>query len=260
MSTVEYIEKAWIAYKKNFWQIFAAILLQILVFLVPVIIGLMPWVFVLTPFSRDINLTKAMLDNLGIFSFSVVMFIVGILASTILKGGFVRMLYESLNRRTRFEVMFKTVQSKFWTILGANLIVLLILFVIVVAVFSPATILISFSGFSLQTAPTSYLFFIFLSIILGAIILVLFGILFIFINQAVVIDNLSAFQAVKRSFVISKRYFLSVLFLFFMFFFFNAGLNSVLRLLGTLLTLFVTSPLVLLSYTAFYVDRRKKVK
>ena len=170
------------------------------------------------------------------------------------------MLYESLNRRTRFEVMFKTAQSKFWTILGANLIILLLLFVVVVAVFSPATILISFSGFSLQAAPVSYLFFIFFSIVLGAIVLILFSMLFIFVNQAVVIDNLSAFQAVKRSFVVSKRNFLGILFLFFMFFFFNAGLNNILNLLGSLLTLFVTSPLLLLSYTAFYVDRRKKVK
>ncbi len=262
MTTIEYIEKAWIAYKKNFWAIIIAIILQFLLISIPFIIGLLPWIIIF--FTSGISLTQTSIANfilsyLGVFSFSFVMFVIGLFASIILNGGFVRMLYEGLRRKTRFEIMLKTAKEKFWTILGANLLVLLIFLIIIAALFAPIGILLG-SSLSLQGASFLYIFIILSTVVLGVMVLVLVSIFFVFVNQAVVIDNLSAVQAVKRSFKVSEKNFLSILFLFLIFFIFNNGLYNFLFILGTILVWFLTAPLLLLSYTAFYVEKRKKFK
>jgi len=262
MSTIEYIEKAWIAYKKNFWTIIIALILQCLLISIPFVIGLLPWIIIF--FTSGISLTQSNIVNfilsyLGVFSFSIVMFIIGLFASIVLNGGFVRMLYEGLRRKTRFEIMLKTAKEKFWTILGANLLVLLIFLIIIAALFAPIGILLG-SNLFLQEASVFYVFVILSTVVLGVIVLVLISILFVFVNQSIVIDNLSAFQAVKKSFKVSEKNFLNILFLFLIFFIFNNGLYNFLFILGTILTWFVMSPLLLLSYTAFYVEKRKKFK
>jgi hypothetical protein len=256
-----YIDKAWIAYKKNFWQIIIAIILQFLITAVPIIIGLLPWIFIL-PFSKITDLKTLILSNLGILSFSIVMFIAGCLVSVLLNGGFIRMLYEALRGKTKFETMLVTAKERFWTILGANLIVLLVLLSIIFAfLLVPIAVLTGFSVTSLsQSILLPYLIVIFSIIVLGVIVSVLFSIFFVFVNQAVVINNLNAVQSVKKSFDVSKKNYISILALFLIFFFFNAGLTNILSLLGSVLIWFLTAPLLLLSYTAFYVDKIKKTR
>ena len=259
MTVIEYIDKTWIAYKKNFWSIIIALIIQILISSVPIIIGLLPWIFIL-PFSKGALITSLILSNLGVLSFSIIMFIIGILVSVVLNGGFVRMLYEALRRKTRFEIMLKTAKERFWTILGANLIVLLIFLVIITVLFAPIAILFGFSNLSFQSSSFLYLVAVFSVLILGIIVLVFVSIFFVFVNQAIVIDNLRAVQAVKKSFEVSKKNFLSIFFLFLIFFIFNSGLYNVFSIFGSIIAWFVTTPLLLLCYTAFYVDKRKKIK
>lgn len=256
----EYMEKAWIAYKKNFWTILIAIILQILIPAVPIIIGLLPWIFIL-PFSRIIDPSTLILSNLGILSFSIVMFLVGLLTSVVLNGGFVKMLQEALRGKTKFETMLVTAKEKFWTILGANLIVLFIILFLVAILLIPIAVLTGFSFVQLSSISSlPYLVVIFSVIVLDIIFLVLFSIFFLFVNQAVVIDNLNAFQSVKKSFEFSKKNYATILALFLIFFFLNMGLTNVLSLLGSILIWFLTSPLLLLSYTAIYLEKRKKAK
>jgi membrane-anchored glycerophosphoryl diester phosphodiesterase (GDPDase) len=80
----------------------------------------------------------------------------------------------------------------------------------------------------------------------------------VFVNQAIVIDRLKALEAVKKSFETAEKNFWSIFFLFLIFFLINSGLENVLSVAGSLIVLFVTAPLALISYTALYIDRRKK--
>jgi len=261
MTTLKYIEEAWKAYKKNFGPVVIALILQILLISIPFIIGVLPWIVIFLSLGATltkIDITSFISSNLGVLSFSFIMFIIGFLISVVLNGGFVRMLYEGLRRKTKFEVMLKTAKEKFWTILGANLIVLLIFLLIITVLLAPLTLLVSISNLSFQGYSFLFLVAVFSTIILGIIVLVFVSIFFVFVNQAIVIDNLKAFQAVKKSFEVSKKNFLSVLFLFLIFFIFNNGLYNVFSIVGSIITFFVTSPLLLLCYTAFYVDKRKK--
>jgi MFS family permease len=254
--TIEYVERAWESYKKNFWQFVIALILQAFIVSIPFLIGVLPWIVIF--FSRGMNagFVNLLLSNLGVLSFSVVMFIVGILLSSVLGGGFTRMAYESLRGRTSYETMFKTAREKFWTILGADLIVLLTLLVIVTTLLVPIIALGSL--YALSQTSFFYVFIIFSIVALGVIILVSVGIFFIFVNQAVVIDNFKALDAIKKSFKIADKNFLSIFFLFLIFFLINSGLENVLSIAGSLIVFFVIAPIALISYTALYSDRRKK--
>jgi MFS family permease len=257
MTTIEYVEKAWESYKKNFWQFVIALILQIFIVSIPFLIGVLPWIVILFSTGIKTGIASLLLSNLGVLSFSVVMFLVGISISTVLGGGLVKMAYESLRGKTDYETMFKTAKEKFWTILGANSIVLLTLSIIVAVMLVPIMALSNFSALSAQ-ASFLYIFVIFSTVVLGTMILVIVSILFVFVNQAIVIDRLKALEAVKKSFETAEKNFLSIFFLFLIFFLINSGLENVLSVAGSLIVLFVTAPLALISYTALYIDRRKK--
>lgn len=260
---IDYIEKGWKAYKNNFWSIVIALILQLVLTFIPFVIGLIPWGIIL--FYSGIGLTESnlsslILSNLGVLSFSILMFIFGFLISMVLNGGFVRMLYESLRGKAKYETMLKTAKEKFWSILGANLLVLVIFMLIMAIFFAPLLILANISSLPFFANSFLYVIVLFSVVILGVIVLTLVSVLFVFVNQAIVIDNLRAFDAVKKSFEVSKKNFLGVFFLFLLFFLLNNGLENVLSIFGSIISIFVTTPLLLLSYTAFYVDKRKKRK
>jgi len=256
MPAIEYIEKAWESYKKNFWQFTIALILQTFIVSIPFLIGVLPWIVILFSTGIKAGIVSLLLSNLGVLSFSVVMFLVGISVSTVLGGGFTRMAYESLRGKTSYETMFKTAKEKFWTILGVNSIVLLTISIIVAVMLVPIMALGNLS--TLFQASFLYIFVIFSIVTLGTMILAIVGILFMFVNQAIVIDNLKALEAIKKSFETAEKNFLSVFFLFLIFFLINSGLENVLSIAGSLIVFFVTAPLALISYTALYLERRKK--
>jgi len=257
MPTIEYVEKAWESYKKNFWQFVIALILQMFIVSIPFLIGVLPWIVILFSTGTKAGIASLLLSNLGVLSFSAVMFLVGISISTVLGGGLVRMAYESLRGKTDYETMFKTAKEKFWTILGANSIVLFTLSIIVAVMLVPIMALSNFSALSAQ-ASFSYIFVVFSIVALGTMILVIVSILFVFVNQAIVIDRLKALEAVKKSFETAEKNFLNIFFMFFIFFLINNGLENILSVVGSLIVLFVTTPILLISYTALYIDRRKK--
>jgi len=227
----------------------------------PILIGIAPWIVILF-FSRtmvtEAGLANVILSNIGVLFFSIIMFAIGILISIALNGGFERVLYDALKGKARFETMLKVAKEKFWTILGANLLVLFIFLLIIGVLLAPIAILILASSFS--GASFLYLFVIILTVILGLIVLVVTNIFFVFVNPAIVIDNLKAVDAVKRSFEVSRRKFLQIFLIFLIYFIINSGLENVLFILGSIITAFVTTPMLLLSYIIFYVENSKKRK
>lgn len=254
---IEHIEKAWKAYRKNFWPIITALILQIILAGIPFLIGVLPWIFIVL-FSKGVDTTTLFLSNLGALSFSIVMFSIGFLISVALTGGFVRMLYEALRGKTKYETMLKTAKEKFWTILGANSIFILIFFLLIVAIFFPLFTLTGFSTMLSGTSSLSLLITVFLIVAFGSILLILVGVFFIFINQAIVIDNLRAIDSIGRSFEVSKKSYLTIVGLMVIFILINSALSTIFSFIGSFLETFVTMPLLLLSYTSVYLKKRRK--
>jgi len=254
---IEHIEKSWKAYRKNFWPIITAVVLQIMLAGIPFLIGVLPWIFIILS-SKGVGTTTLLLSNLGALSFSIVMFIIGFLISIALTGGFVRMLYEALRGKTRYETMLKTAKRKFWTIIGANSIFILFFILLIVLVFSPLLILTGFSTVFSTGSSFATLITIFLIGVLGSILLILVSVFFIFINQAIVIDNLRAIPSIEKSFQVSKKAYLTVIGLLIIFILINSALATVFSVVGMVLETFVTGPLLLLSYTSVYLKKRRK--
>ena len=254
---IEHIEKSWAAYRKNFWPILTAMILQFILAGIPFLIGVLPWIFIFLS-SKGVDLSTLFLSNLGVLSFSVIMFIIGFLISIALTGGFVKMLYEALRGKTKYGTMLKTAKEKFWTIIGANSLFILIFFVIFIAVFSPLFLLAGFPALSVGGSSLAPLITIFLIVVLGSILLVLISIFFVFINQAIVIDNLKAVDSIGKSFEVSKKSYLTILGLMIIFILINSALTTIFSLIGSVLEAFVTTPLLLLSYTSVYLEKRRK--
>ena len=253
---VEHIEKSWKAYKKNFWPIITAMLLQLILSGIPVLIGFIPWIFIFL-FSKGANITTLILSNLGVLSFTIIMCIIGVLISIALTAGFVRMLYEALRGKTKFETMLKTARKKFWTIIGANLIFLLVILCLIIVIFFPLLSLIG-SPSLLGGYSFSSLIIIFSIAILGLILIGLISIFFVFIDQAIVIDDLKAIPSISKSFEVAKKSYLTILGLMFIFILINSALDSLFSIIGVIIESFVTTPLLLLSYISVYLEKKSK--
>jgi len=253
---IEHIEKSWKAYRKNFWPIITAMILQFILAGIPFLIGVLPWIFIYLS-SGSVGITTLLLSNLGVFSFSVIMFIIGFLISIALTGGLVRMFYEALRGKTKYETMLKTAKEKFWTIIGANSLYILIFIVLFIAVFFPLFALTGLSTFS-GGSSFAMLITILLIVGLGSILLVLISIFFVFINQAIVIDNLNAIDSIGKSFEVSKKSYLTILGLMIIFILIDSALTTLFSFFGSVLEIFVVSPLLLLSYTSVYLKNRRK--
>ena len=256
---IEYIEKSWAVYRRNFWPIVTAVLLQFLIVFIPAIIGIVPWIFVFLAF-KGTSITTLLLSNLWLLCFSAVMIIISVLLSVALNGGFVRMLYESFRGKTRYETMIETAKKKFWTIIGANSLVVLVLLSIIIAIFLPLVLILKGFFPTMVSSTTSLpLLITVISIVgLGTILLVLVSIFFTFVNQAIVIDNFNAIPAINRSFEVSKKCYLTILGLMFIFILINSALSTIFSIIGSALEWFVTMPLLLLSYISLYLEKSRK--
>ena len=255
----QHVTEAWKAYKRNLWDIIASLIVMWIVIAVPFLIALIPVLFVLSSGVVAIGtlrsasamqaLFQVLATNIPMLIISVVFFIVAILAAIALSGGFIKVIYDSLKGRARVDTMINVARKKFWTIIGANLLAgVLIILVLLVIVF-PIAIVASVS--SLSTVLSTLLFLV------GIAVWVLFIVLFGFVNQAVVIDNYKATDAVSYSVKIVSRNYLNLWALFLIF-----GLISVILsfipIIGFIVINFVISPLAILAYTSLYIRRKKR--
>jgi len=95
----------------------------------------------------------------------------------------------------------------------------------------------------------TYIFFI------GIIATLLIAPLFLFINQAIVINNSKAINSIKKSIKIGKKNYFQVLALMIIFALLGVA-SGLIPYIGTILNLFLIAPLGILSYTALYLRRR----
>jgi len=251
----DFIAKAWDAYKKNFWTILAA---KILEFVIVGVVGLIFLAVAILMFVPGLmsalssgTITTQVLVSLLLGSIpSIIIAVVGIIVVVILfiefEAGLVGMYAESLKGRTEIGTMFSTMRKKFWSILGVNILVLLIALLLVAVLILPAVLFLALS-------PILGILVLMIAIIIVVLIMLFFNL----VNQSVVVGNKSAGQALEQSFSVVKANYLSILALVIIF----IVISMVVMLIGMvpflyipmlLVNLLAIAPLQMLSFTAFY--------
>lgn len=245
-----YIEKAWAVFRKNFWDVIKA---NLLIFFIPaafVIVGILPFFSILAPIIKESvvpepEIIAELIVSSGINNilFLGFMLLLAVVSSIVLKAGIIKMYAEMLKGKSRINVLFETAKEKFWTILCANVFVLVLSFLIMGLLFVPLSFAPEYIGSYLNP--------------IGGVLIMLVQIFFIFVNQSIVIRNKRALESVKESFGFSKANFLRVLVIFGLFMAASLGLSLADQyatgFIGSLATALVVSPVFLIALTHFYI-------
>lgn len=245
----EFIERAWNAYKKNFWQIVGATILLSAVVIGILIAGFLPLVFSgLFSISKFLTTTQFQWSSeliTSVFIFFVAMVVAAIL-SIALGGGLVAVYMDALKGKAKLQTMFSFARKKFFTILGANVLAGIIIagmFLIAIAVAAAFTLI------------NPLIFSIFF--VLGLIATLLISLLFSLVNQAVVVDDKKAVDAVKKSIEVVKSNYLQFLALTIIIAVISIIISFV-PYIGFVINWLAVAPIGGIAYTAFYLAKSKK--
>jgi len=255
----EHISAAWKAYKRNLWDIIASVIVMGIIVAVPLLIAFVPLLFAIgnsittvgllsSPTTFNQVLISALVSNIPVLILTVIFFIIAMLVAMALNAGFTKVIYDSLKGRARVDTMINVARKKFWTIIGANLLVTALALLAFMVIVVPIA-LVSFVA-TLNVAVSTIFF------ILGTIVWILIVITFGFVDQAIVIDNFTAVDAVKHSVKVVRKNYLDLLALILVFFFINIVLLFI-PIVGSIVISFVTAPLAILAYTSLYVKRKR---
>ncbi len=260
----EFLSKSWDAYRRNFLQIIGGLLIIILVMFGIIIVSALPLVAKLIGYlSASSNVQSAMFQFLmdGGVRFSAALLVTGAIIalaiSTLLEAGLVKMFADALKGKAEIGTMLSVARKKFWTILGANvfagLIKLALLFDLVLM---PLLIMMYESAYSASN--TYYVPNIGITLWLygGLITFLLLSLPFTLVNQFVVVGNLKAVEAVKKSFSVVRRNYLQFLSLIVVLSIISIAV-SIIPIFGSLINFFAVVPVTGIAYTAFYLEKVK---
>ncbi len=250
----EYVGNAWAAYKRNFSSIIFAHLLMLLITSMVAVAGLLPLISKFPtligggPESLRTALIAIVQQSLPTVLFTLLMIIVAFFLMSVLSGGLIRMYYEALKGKTKINTMLRTAKEKFFTIILADILVILLFGVgTMVFVMIIAALIIAIPAFLVLGVLLAILG------ILGISVLALFVTLFM---QPIVIDNKGPWDSIRASYRIVRKNFTEFLGLVIVFAI-TAIVVSAIPFIGFLINLFLIAPVQLLSYTAFYLKRRR---
>ncbi|MFQ6020550.1 MAG: hypothetical protein ACE5J4_00825 [Candidatus Aenigmatarchaeota archaeon] len=245
---VELIEKSWNAYKKNFWTIIGALVILLVASVLLILIGIVP-------LYMGVSVSAMLAQNPALLFASFVIIAIGIILGMLLGAGLIGIYADALKRKAKINTMFRIVKQKFWTILGANILVGVISMIILGLALTPLFALTASGGtLTLTTGVTSVAL-----TMTGIIIAVLILLLFALTNQAIVIDNLKAVPSIKKSVNVVKTNYLQFLLLVIIIGIFSIIVNFI-PIIGFFLNLFLVSPIGGIAFTAFYINKRRVIK
>lgn len=260
----EYIYQAWNAYRKNFWQVIGALALFLAITIALIFVSVLPLVASLSPALKaaaaniaiesisGMQTKNALLPAVNPYLLAAggIMLIVAMLVIWALGAGLIRVFADALKGKARLEAMFSAARKKFWTVAAANLIVAVFVILLYAAALAVSLLLSGASSLLFM----AYFFILMIPIVLAAI-------LFSLANQAIVIDDCSAVDSIRKSVSIIRKNYLQFLGLVVLLILLTM-LVSFVPILGSLINFFVMTPLTALAYTAFYMknsraERRK---
>jgi hypothetical protein len=264
----EYISKSWQIYKKNFLTFIAADLISMILSGIFLVLGIAIFLGLTLP-KMDYNMIMSTADETVLSNYFLDLFknsefiksaitgiawfgvltLISVLISLYFSIGKIGMVYESLRKRTRLGTMFK-VSRKLgfrWILTSFLIFVCAIGFGII---FGIVTLGIGF-------------FVDFVLLMIAIPIMALIG-------PAMVVDNTSPIESIKRAFKTGKRNYLDLVGLWLIYFLgtilvsFFGGLVSSVPVLGGLINFlarmfltFVMSSMISISFVSYYVNNRK---
>jgi len=240
----EYIQTSWEAYKENALSL---ILAELILFL---IVSGIAGIGILYSFSSlgissffqfsslfTIEKIAQILPLFFSFSFIFFSFLVALLIDAFLKTGIYGMADEALRGGTEVESMFETAREKGLSGLAASIIIGIIGFIIFFILAGGLGFIFSVPGF-------------FVGLILSFLLMIFFSLTY----PAIVVDDLSATEAIKGSFKTVKENYSQALGL--LFFYFLLTLSFFIPFIGIFLFSFLVLPMFRISLILFYKRNR----
>jgi len=195
------VGSAWAAYKKNFKPLLAALLLVILITGVPVLLGLMPIMYVYGQ-VEDLQLVTPE-SALAVWVFLAVMMLASVILGFVLQGGLITVCRDALKGKASAWSLFAAAKKRWKTYIGVGLLVTAIELLILLV--SYASLLVGAGSDSTLLVMVGVIIFF-----VGYIALLLAELMLFFSYPAAVVDNLGAVAAVKSSYRLARRKLLSV--------------------------------------------------
>jgi hypothetical protein len=185
-----------------------------------------------------------------------------IIACVALRAGVYRVYADALAGKAKISTLFAAAKRKSLTALGASAIVFAAATALglgMLALLTQAVPVLTGSIFSSSVNP------LFSQLLVAlAIILLLFLVLFLFVFPAIVVDNLSAEEAVAKSIRVARKNYPQALALFVLQILANIALVYLFSYLppfglaGPLVAGVLVAPVFAMSYTALYMEKRKR--
>ena len=243
---LEYLRIAWKAFKKNWKPLVGGSLILITLLMVFIILGIMAIAAPAVSYSQG---TMPMSSMLGFMLLGSVIIAIGITLYSILHGGYIQMCFNSLKGTTKIKDMFDTAKSRWKSIIGVNIFMFLILFL----VFLPS-IIILFYGIIAES--TTYLLLGFMVMLLSFFVMIMFN----FSIISVIVDKAKAWQGVKNSFNFMKSNYFQALYLMFVLALVILPISIVCAFvpLGSLIINLILVPFAMMVYISYYISKTKK--
>jgi len=242
---VEHLKRAWAAYKKNFWPLVGAYLL------IAAVAGLLVgggMILVMSPFMvSDAVPTMAQIEaSSSNMAIGALISLIGLIISIVLGGAYIAMAAEAINRKTKLRTLVDTIRKRWVSIIGTEIL----RSIIILLMFLPAVLSLGYAILA------DSLLVLIVAILLGAVA-AFASLLFMFNIYAVVLDKASAVNGIKKSFVIVSKTYFSVLALVVLLTFISLVV-SIVPILGSIIAIIFLGPFMVLSFTSFYLSKRKK--
>jgi hypothetical protein len=253
-----YISQSWEAYKKHFWQIIGALILISFITIGILVATGLPLLGKFIQYAAQNSAGGSVPFSLLAANFIldsgaqqfISLFMAGIVFSviigTVLEAGLVSMYADALRGKPEIGTILSVARKKFWTIIGANAIVGLVILALFAALIVPWLFLVLSAGASSVYATLWFY--------AGLIIFTLAALFFSLVNQAVVIGDLRAVDSVRKSFSIVRQNYLQFLVLSLVLSLIASAI-SLIPAIGALISFFLMAPIAGLSYTAFYIEK-----
>lgn len=269
---VKYVGRALGAYAKNFIPVVGATALATLIAAAIAAAFWLPYYSSTQSLPKDVSglLAADLLAVANAIIANAVLLLLGmtlaVIAGVALHAGVYKVYADALAGKAGIGTLFAAARRKSLTALGACAIVLAAATALglgMLALLARAVPVLTGSLFSSSVNP---LFSQLLAAL--AIILLLFFVLFLFVFPAIVVDNLSAEEAVAKSIRVAKRNYPQALALFILasasgiailyLFGYASAPESPLRLTGFAVNWLLVAPLFGLAITSLYADKRKR--
>ena len=247
--TFVYVKQAFDAYKRNFTQVIAAMLIPMLVVLGLIVIAMAPLGFtVLNSIMKGTvdadALVSLLLQSTTSLIFAGVFFVIAMIAGVALSVGITKVYADALRGKANYRAMFPIAREKWQSAVGASVVIMLVFI---------ASVLVT----GLIAAANALLGTVLLTVVIVYLIAS-----FAYINVSIAVSNLKAVDAVKNSVNFTKQNFWPTIFLIAGFLIINTALDYV-PVVGSLIDFFILGPVFSLSLIALYLGRissRTKVK